>query len=241
MHPSADQRRPTAHRPHNEHQAALLLGVAVVAFFATAGLVGAWAVISQAEPMLWLIARSSGISGYLLLTFVTFSGLLLSSRLTTRTRMLPRTMLIRTHIALTVLTLGVVVTHIIAIATDPWAKVGWSGAFVPFVSTYRPLAVSLGVLAFWLAIAVGLSAALSGRYPGRWWLSLHRFAGITWVLAWSHGLFAGSDSTSLMTMYVVTGVLVIAAATWRVVGSRSLPAVSRRAVVIQPHESGAVR
>ncbi len=149
----------------SRHTLGIVFGVTIAAFISGIALVAAWLLVQRAEPTLWLIARSSGITSYALLTLVTVSGLLLSSRLLSG-RLLPwRTQILRTHIVLTGLTLALVVTHIVALATDPWAKVGWIGSFVPFTADYRPVAVTLGVAALWLGMAIGLSAALAGRSP----------------------------------------------------------------------------
>ena len=65
----------------------------------------------------------------------------------TRTRPLRRpssAVRIRTHVSLSVFTLVFTVLHIVVLATDKYAGVGWWGAFVPMGSTYRPLPVTLG-------------------------------------------------------------------------------------------------
>ena len=69
--------------------------------------------------------------------------------------------------------------------------------------------MALGVLAMWVFLLVIVSAGLAGRVTGRAWRVLHRFAGVAWLLAWAHGVFAGSDTSSLLVLYVGSGIAVL--------------------------------
>lgn len=171
----------------------------------------------QSDVGLWLLARSTGIASYLLLTAVTILGLLLSGprRVHARVSRGPGTHRLGAHSALALFVLVLTGVHIVVLALDPWAKVGWAGALLPFGAQYRPLAVTLGLLAFWSALLSGVTAALAGRVGGRIWSKLHAVAGIAWLLAWLHGLLAGSDTGALVAMYVVTGIAVLAVGMWR--------------------------
>ena len=80
---------------------------------------------------------------------------------------------------------------------------------MPFGSAYRPLPVTLGLLALWSGLISGVTAGLAGRGLGRMWLPLHRLAAAGWVLAWLHGVLAGSDTPAWLWMYVVTGAAVL--------------------------------
>ena len=85
----------------------------------------------------------------------------------------------------------------------------------PFGATYRPPAVTLGLLGFWTGPLVGASAALAGRLPWRLWWPLHKFAAVSLVLVWLHGVLVGGDTSALLCGYIATGVLVIGIALWR--------------------------
>ena len=61
----------------------------------------------------------------------------------------------------------------------------------------------------WSALISGATASLAGRSLGRLWLPLHRVAAAGWLLAWLHGVLAGSDTAAWLWMYAVTGVLVL--------------------------------
>src|SRR6185437_6510015 len=113
----------------------------------------------------WMIARATGISAYLLLVLLVVLGLLLSHPSRTRiARPNPATR-IRLHIVLAALTLALTIAHIVVLATDRFAGVGWRGASLPMQSAYRPAAVTLGVLGAWAGLVVAARRYWPGTYP----------------------------------------------------------------------------
>ena len=188
--------------------------VAIVVGVSLAGalLGAAWTLASSADMAMWVTARASGVAAYVLLTLSVLAGLVLSSPARARLRWPTAPQRIRLHVSLTVFTLLFIALHVVVLALDPWAKVGWVGALLPWGSEYRPLPVALGVLSMWVFLLVALSASLSGRVTGRLWLVLHRFAGVAWLLAWVHGVLAGSDTASLLALYAGSGIAVLVTA-----------------------------
>jgi len=183
----------------------------------TGALIGyAWMTATGADMGLWVIARASGLVSYLLLTAVTIAGLLMACPPKSAARFIGAAQRLRIHVLLAIFALVFVVLHVVVLAIDPWAEVGWWGALVPFGSAYRPLPVTLGLLALWSGVISGMTAGLAGRGLGRVWLPLHRLAAAGWVLAWLHGVLAGSDTAAWMWMYAVTGAVVIALVVRRV-------------------------
>jgi hypothetical protein len=187
----------------------------------TVGLATGWIVsrISDSRMAPWILGRASGICAYLMLVGLVLLGLSLSHPRRAR-RGRSATTRMRAHVLLASLTLGFIVLHVIALATDAYAGVGWWGAVMPFGAQYRPLAVTLGVLGVWLGLLAGGSAALAGRLPRRAWWPVHKVAALTFALVWLHGIFGGSDTRALLGMYVGTGLLVLGAAADRYVPRR---------------------
>lgn len=165
----------------------------------------------------WIIGRAAGVCAYLLLVLLVLLGLALSHPWRSRLRKPASASRIRAHVALSVFTLGFTVLHVIVLATDRYAGVGWWGAFVPMGSTYRPAAVTLGIVGVWVALLLGLSAAAAGHLPHRLWWPLHKVALSSLILIWAHGVLAGGDTAALKMMYVVTAGLVATAALSRYV------------------------
>src|SRR5664279_3635810 len=142
----------------------------------------------------WIIGRAAGVCAYLLLVLLVLLGLALSHPWRSRVRRPSSASRIRAHIALAAFTLGFTVLHVVVLATDRWAGVGWRGAVVPMGSTYRPAAVTLGIIGVWVTLLVGLSASAAGRLPHRLWWPLHKLAAVSLVLVWIHGVLGGGDT-----------------------------------------------
>ncbi len=167
----------------------------------------------------WILGRASGICAYLLMVALVVMGLVLSHPWRTRWRLPSTPVRIRVHVSLAAFTLAFLVLHIVVLATDEYARVGWWGALLPMASQYRPVPVTLGVIAAYGGLLSGLTAVFAGRWAARVWWPVHKVAGLSLVATWLHGVFAGADTAALLWMYVVTGVLVIALAASRYVAA----------------------
>lgn len=163
----------------------------------------------------WIFGRAAGITAYVLLVALVAFGLLLSHPWRTRVAWPSSATRIRIHVSLSVFTLAFLVLHVIALATDSYAGVGWRGALLPMGATYRPLAVTLGVIGAYAGLLAGLTAALAGRISARIWWPIHKFASLSLVLVWGHGLLSGSDTLALRVVYLGTGAAIVALAVSR--------------------------
>ena len=112
---------------------------------------------------------------------------------------------IRVHVSLAVLALAFLAMHVVVLATDRFAGVGWRGALLPMGAAYRPVPVTLGVIGAYAGILAGVTAALAGRVGARVWWPLHKVAAGTLLLVWLHAVRSGSDSRPLLALYVATG------------------------------------
>lgn len=169
----------------------------------------------------WILGRASGITTYLLLVALVAFGLVLSHPWRVRWARPSSATRIRAHISLSAFTLAFLVLHMIVLATDDYAKVGWWGALVPMASEYRPVSVTLGVISVYSGLLAGLTAAFAGRWAGRIWWPVHKVAGVSLILAWAHGVLAGSDTESLRWMYLGTAAFLITLAITRYMATNS--------------------
>ena len=183
-------------------RAGLVLLVTVSAV-ATSWLIGtAVSAIAGDRMAPWILGRAAGITSYLLLVALVLMGLALSHPGRARWRRPSSATRIRTHVSLSVFTFLFVVLHIVVLATDSYAGVGWWGTFVPMGASYRPLPVTLGVIALYAGLAAGLTASLAGRWARRVWWPIHKVAIVSLVLVCA-------DSAALLGMYVLTGLAVL--------------------------------
>ena len=126
---------------------AVVLLIAVVASTGlTAALIGSAAKRVAGDRMApWILGRAAGICSYLLLVVLVLTGMLLSHPWRTRVRRPNTATRIRVHVALAAFTLVFTALHVIVLATDSYAGVGWWGALLPLHASYRPVATTLGL------------------------------------------------------------------------------------------------
>ena len=142
--------------------------------------------------MIWYFARSAGIVAYLLLASSVFLGVLLAGRGKTRW---PRFAVEEVHRFLAILTGVFVALHGGSLLLDKVVPTGLGQELVPFTSSYRPVAVGLGVTAMELLAAVGISNRYRRSIPHAVWRKLHYLTLPAWLLASLHGVLAGTDRT----------------------------------------------
>jgi predicted ferric reductase len=174
----------------------------------------------QAELRTWLASRAAGFTALGLLTVQIALGLVLSHPTNKSTWRLSKR-LFPWHENAWIFVLAFLAAHVVSLAADPFAGVGFLGAVIPGLSSYRSAPVALGSLALWALLATGLTARYTRLLPAGAWLSLHRISLVVFVLAWMHGLTAGSDSTATLAFYVATGSVVLAAGAYRYWVSRA--------------------
>jgi sulfoxide reductase heme-binding subunit YedZ len=109
-----------------------------------------------------------------------------------------------------------------ALTADRFVRFDVLDAVVPFLSSYRPVAVGLGVLAAHAALAVHASFALRRRIGVKVWRALHFLSFFAFAAALVHGLSAGTDSElpPVRAMYLAAGVAVGGLVLLRVATSR---------------------
>ena len=203
--------------PRGGRRVVTVTAVTAVSGALAAALVG-WVVLGVAnDPKApWILGRAAGLTAYALLVALVCTGLFLAHPASARFRRPHPLLRLRLHAGLAAFTGAFLVLHVVVLATDRFAGVGWAGSLLPLASTYRPLPVTLGVLGFYSGLLAGGTAALAGRIAGRLWWPIHKVASLCFVLVWFHGLLAGSDSAVLRPVYAGTGVLVatLALARW---------------------------
>ena len=181
-----------------------------------------------AELRPWVAARALGVTAYLLLFVDVALGLILSHpRNTSEWRKTKQ--VFPWHEMFTVFIGAFLALHIVLLAIDPFANVGIVGALVPGFSTFRPVAVGIGTVALYALIFTAATAKWTRLLPAGWWLKVHRFAVVTFLMAWVHAVLAGSDGAALTPMYLATGLPILAATahrwwTARVRPQRAIPA-----------------
>lgn len=142
--------------------------------------------------LFWFITRSAGLMAYLLLWLSTVSGLAVASKITDR--FLHRSFTFDSHEFISLLALGFTAIHVTALLFDSYAPFSLPELLVPFVSTYRPFWVGIGILATYTAILVTATFYLRARIGYKTFRTIHFLGFAGYIGATLHGIFSGSDS-----------------------------------------------
>jgi len=138
----------------------------------------------------WYMARSAGIVAYLLLSTSVVLGVLMSARARFTW---PRFAVEEVHRYLAILTGIFIGLHGLALLADRVVPISIVQLVIPFQTTYRPLAVGLGVTSALLLLAVSLSNLVRKRVPFRVWRRIHYLTLAVWLTATAHALLSGTD------------------------------------------------
>lgn len=153
----------------------------------------------------WYVARSAGISAFLLLTLSMWLGLGISSRIFDG--LLDRPWVYEVHKFSSLLALGFVGLHMLGLLLDPYINYTLVSVLIPGASAYRPVATAWGVLGMYGAVFIIGSFYVRDSIGYRTWRLIHYGTFLLFVVVLVHGLFAGTDSSAtwMRGIYWVAG------------------------------------
>jgi len=140
--------------------------------------------------LFWLASRAAGIAALLLASLSVCIGLLIGGRIVKGHRQELRV----THEALSLATLAALVVHGLTLLGDGYLHPSLGDIAIPFLSGYKTLWTSMGIVAFWALLVLGLSYYARTRIGVQRWRRLHRFAALAWILGLAHSLGEGTDA-----------------------------------------------
>lgn len=166
------------------------------------------------DPTFWLLARSAGVTAYVLVTLSVLAGLTLRSRPSVRLR---APVVAELHKTLAFSGLAALALHGAALVLDSTVKVTPAALVLPGLVAYRPAAVAVGVVGGWLFVTVVASFWLRRRIGVKAWRRLHWLTYALFIAATFHGLASGTDATRPWAAALYLGAIgaVVAATTWR--------------------------
>lgn len=185
------------------------------------------------DPTLWILARSTGVAAYALLSCTVLAGLTAKSR---PVRALTPAATVDVHRFLSLLSLMAVALHGVFLALDTSVPIPVVALLVPGTSPYRPLWVAFGVLGAELMLLIHLSFRFRKRIGVKAWRKLHYVTYLAFAGATAHGLMAGSDSGRpwALAMYVLASGAVVALTAWRVLSPPRRPSRPAQPPVATP-------
>ena len=149
----------------------------------------------------WYLTRSTGVVTLLLLTAIVILGILGPLRVSGSARW-PRFTIGQLHRDASLLVLALLVVHIITSVLDRFAPIGLLDAVVPLHSSYRPLWLGFGALAFDLLVALTATSLVRRRLGYAAWRRIHWLAYASFPVAVLHSLGAGSDAKSVWLLWL---------------------------------------
>lgn len=173
------------------------------------------AIVVTSSTPLWYATRATGLVALVLLTISMMLGLLSSVRF--QRPEWPRFVTLGLHRNVTLLALGFTVAHVLTTVLDSFVSIPLPDAVVPFISSYRPIWIGLGAIAFDLMLALVVTSLLRTRLGLRSWRLVHWSAYLCWPVAVLHGLGSGTD-TPVRWVLALTACCVLAVAVltiWR--------------------------
>jgi predicted ferric reductase len=168
----------------------------------------------------WYMGRASGFAAYGLLFGSIVLGLGISSRVFDG--LLMRSWVYDLHQFLSVYVVLTMAFHALIMLPDPYANFGLADLTVPFVASYRPFAVGLGVIVLYGSAIVTLSFYAKDVIGQRGWRVLHFGSFALFAGALAHGVLAGTDTREswAQIMYLASGFVVVFLVIFRVLASR---------------------
>jgi methionine sulfoxide reductase heme-binding subunit len=159
-------------------------------------------------PWTWVLIRATGIGAWLALTAVVAWGL--TARLL-RDRGRPNSRALSLHRWLGTVAVALVLVHMALLLVDTYEPFTVVEILVPFAAPWKPIAVALGTLAFWLMLPAWIFGRMRARWGDRWFLRVHALAYAAWPLATAHYVLAGTDALILWSIaLLVAGTTVVA-------------------------------
>jgi sulfoxide reductase heme-binding subunit YedZ len=169
----------------------------------------------------WIASRAAGVLALLLASTSVSVGLLQGSRRLRRGRVDLRVV----HEALSMATIAAIAVHGGVLLADGFINAGLADITIPFVGPYQRLWTTLGILAGWALILLGLSYYARGRIGVKRWRALHRFTALAWLAALVHSLGEGTDAGTAWFL-IGAGIVVLPALALLVLRTLGTPAAS---------------
>jgi sulfoxide reductase heme-binding subunit YedZ len=175
-------------------------------------------VTTVSNHLFWIISRGAGTTALILSSVAVCIGLTMGGKL------LPGNAADRRsyHEVLSLSVMVAIAVHGLALLGDSFMHPSLLDVTIPFVSGYQRLATTLGIVAGWAFIALGLSFYVRDRIGRARWKVIHRFTLLAWLAGLVHTLVEGTDAGQLwyLALVTITSVPVLVLLWMRVGGGR---------------------
>ncbi len=179
----------------------------------------------------WFVSRSSGMIAWGLLSLSVCWGLFISTKAVAKAS--SPAWLLDLHRFLGGLAVIFTGIHLIGLVADSYVTFGWTEIFVPMASSWKPGPVALGIVGFYLLLAIEVTSLAMKRLPRMIWRWVHRTSLVLYFVATYHAIAAGTDAenqwfrvlalASINIVMFLSVVLILAARKAKLQPSRRVP------------------
>ena len=164
-------------------------------------------ITTSATPHLfWITSRAAGIVALVLASLGVSLGLLMALKVFKRRG--PD--LLALHEILSLTTIVAIVVHGASLLGDQYLRPSIADIAIPFVSGYKTIWTSLGIIAGWSLVFLGLSYYVRRFIGAARWRNLHRLTVLAWLAGLVHALGEGTDAGQIWFLAMI-GIVVVPA------------------------------
>ena len=172
--------------------------------------------IDRRDPVMWYVARISGITAFILFSFVITFGLIQSSKSLLKFRLMNPNTAMEIHRAIAWSGLFMLLLHIGSLILDDYIKLKISEALIPFVLKREflsaggydlTLGLALGIVAMYLILVLVVSSEFRNKIVSiKIWRIIHYISFAGYILFLIHGYITGTDSKEpwMITIYALS-------------------------------------
>jgi sulfoxide reductase heme-binding subunit YedZ len=187
--------------------------------------------------LLWVTSRAAGFTALILASLAVSVGLLMSAKLLRRRGPELRPV----HEALSLATIAAIVVHGVSLLGDGYLHPSLADISIPFISGYKTVWTSLGIVAGWSLVLLGLGYYFRARIGVARWRSLHRLTALAWLAGLVHALGEGTDAGQAwflaMVALVAVPALALVATRYMRSGRMRAPQLPLQAGRVPDHEA----
>jgi methionine sulfoxide reductase heme-binding subunit len=162
--------------------------------------------VNPTPHVFWITSRAAGIVALVLASLAVSLGLVMSLKFMRRRG--PD--LLATHEILSLSAIVAIVVHGLALLGDQYLHPSIADIAIPFVSGYKTIWTSLGIIAGWGLAILGLSYYARRFIGSKRWRKLHRFTAVLWLFGLGHALGEGTDAGQIWFLAMI-GIVVVPA------------------------------
>ncbi len=140
----------------------------------------------------WYVTRASAVLAWVIMTAAVLWGITLSTRIFRGADNPSWLQDLHRFLGGTALVLTLI--HMVSLVLDPWLALPIDQLLIPLIAEYRPVPVALGILSFYVLVAVQLTSLAKNRLPQRFWKAVHYLSYVAVLAVAIHGAYAGTDA-----------------------------------------------